>query len=78
MNIEQTFFDVLQDYLDFPASELDTALPLKYAADMNSFMLIQLVTALEERFSISIPNRDLKGLPSADDILAYLRSRLEA
>lgn len=78
MNIEQTFYDVLQDFVDFPVSELDTALPIHYAADLNSFMLIQLATALEERFSIRISSQDLQGIPSADDILAYLRVRLGA
>ena len=76
MNIEQDFYDVLQDYIDFPVSELNTGLPLNYAAAMSSFTYIQLISALEAQFSLRIPNEDLPELRSAGDLLAYLQRRL--
>ncbi len=76
MNIEQDFYDVLQDYIDVPAAELDRGLPLDYAAAMSSFTYIQLIGALETRFSLRIPNEDLPELRSAGELLAYLQRRL--
>ena len=76
MNTENELLDILQDYLDFPVSELDRGLPLAYAAAMSSFTFMHMVAALEESFSIRIPNTDLAELRSADDLLAYLQRRL--
>ena len=76
MNIEQDFYDVLQDYIDFPVAELDRGLPLDYAAAMSSFTYIQLIGALETRFALRIPNEDLPELRSAGGLLAYLQRRL--
>lgn len=74
--MEQDFYEVLQDYIDFPVAELDRDLSLDYAAAMNSFTFIQLIDALETRFSLRIPNADLAELRSAGDLLAYLQRRL--
>lgn len=76
MDIEKEFKDILQDYIEFPVSELDTRLPLKYAAALNSFMLMKLVTDVEAHFQITIPTSDLSPQQSADDVLAYLKRRL--
>ena len=76
MTIEQDFYAVLQDYVDVPAAELDRGLPLDYAAAMSSFTYIQLIGALETRFSLRIPNEDLPELRSAGELLAYLQRRL--
>ncbi len=43
---------------------------------MDSFVFIEMVSAIEEHFGISIPNADLIDFRSIDDIVAYLSRRL--
>ena len=41
-------------------------------------MLMELVGALEDHFGVSIPNRDLMGLKTADDMIGYIEKRIAA
>ena len=43
--------------------------------DMDSFAIMDAVTALERAFDISIPDRDLRKLSTVGDVTAYLESQ---
>ena len=78
MDVKKEFFGILQDYVDFPVEEVVTDVPFKAASGVDSFMLMELVGALEDHFGISIPNRDLMGLKTADEMIGYIEKRIAA
>lgn len=78
MDVKKEFLGILQDYVDFPVEEVVTDVPFKAASGVDSFMLMELVGALEDHFGISIPNRDLMGLKTADDMIGYIEKRIAA
>lgn len=78
MDVKKEFFGILQDYVEFPVEEIVADMPFKAASGVDSFMLMELVSALEEHFSISIPNRDLMELKTADDMIGYIERRVAA
>lgn len=78
MDVKKEFLGILQDYVDFPVEEVVTDVPFKAASGVDSFMLMELVGALEDHFGISIPNRDLMCLKTADDMIGYIEKRIAA
>ena len=77
MNIKKELLDILQDYVEVPVDQIDTAGSFREEGAVDSFVFIELVSAIEELFGISIPNADLIQFRSIDDIVAYLTGRLE-
>ena len=78
MDIKKELLDILQDYVEAPIEEIDTAGSFREEGAVDSFVFIEMVSAIEEHFGISIPNADLIGFRSIDDIVAYLAGRLQA
>lgn len=78
MDVKKEFLGILQDYVDFPVEEVVTDVPFKAASGVDSFMLMELVGALEDHFGISIPNRDIMRLKTADDMIGYIEKRIAA
>lgn len=76
MDTRKELLDIIQDYVDVPLSEIDTAGSFREAGGVDSFVFIEMVSAIEEHFGISIPNADLAGFHSIDDIVRYLTGRL--
>lgn len=76
MDVRKEFLDILQDYIDFPVSEIQTELPFKAVSGVDSFIFIEMITAVEEHFHLRIPNADLLQLRSIDDIIAYIEKKL--
>lgn len=76
MDIKKELLDIIQDYVDFPVGEIDTASSFAESAGLDSFVFIEMVSAIEEHFGISIPNGDLIGFRTIDDIVTYLSGRL--
>jgi len=78
MDVKKEFLGIVQDYVDFPVEEVVTDVPFKAASGVDSFMLMELVGALEDHFGVSIPNRDLMGLKTADEMIGYIEKRIAA
>ena len=76
MDIKKELLDILQDYVEVPIEEIDTAGSFREEGAVDSFVFIEMVSAIEEHFGISIPNADLIGFRSIDDIIAYLTGRV--
>lgn len=75
MDVRNEFLNILQDYVDFPVHEIAADESFKVASGVDSFMLIELISALEEHFAISIPNYDAMDFRTIDDIVHYLERR---
>ena len=69
MEIKEKLIEIIQDYIDFPASEIDPDVPLRTVAALDSFVLIELIASIEDRFGISIPNEDIKGFKTLNDLV---------
>ncbi len=76
MQIKDDFLGILQDYIDFPVEEIVTDMPFKAASGVDSYMMIEMIAAVEEHFGIKIPNRDIMQLKTVDDMVGYIQMRL--
>ena len=76
MDIKAQLIEIVQDYIDFPASEIAPDVPLKTVAALDSFVLIELIASIEDRFCISIPNEDVKDFKTLNDMIKYLEKKL--
>ena len=73
--IKKVFLDILQDYVEFPVEGLDTTQAFKAASGVDSYVFIELISAVEDRFGIRIPNSDLLGFNTIDDIINYIAAK---
>lgn len=75
MNVRQEFLDILQDYIDCPSNEIPTGEPFKASSGVDSFMFIEMISAVEEHFNIRIPNSDLLSFVTLDDMIHYIEGK---
>ena len=75
MNVKKEFLDILQDYVDFPVSEIHTDEPFKAASGVDSFVFIEMISSVEDHFGIRIPNSDLIDFKTVDDIVGYIERK---
>ncbi|MCQ2178398.1 MAG: acyl carrier protein [Bacteroidales bacterium] len=75
MDIKQELLDIVKDYVDVPVGEIDTALGLKYVG-INSFVVLSMVSNIEEHFNISIPDSKLMEFATLDDIIEFIGGEL--
>lgn len=76
MDVKKEFLDILQDYVDFPVEEVNTDEAFKAASGIDSFVFIEMIAQIESHFGISIPNSDLKGFSTIDDIINYIAAKV--
>ena len=75
MDIKQELLDIVKDYVDVPAKEIDTALGFKYVG-INSFVVLSMVSNIEEHFNISIPDSKLMEFTTLDDMIEFISGEL--
>lgn len=73
MSVQTDIIELLTDYVDTPAAEIDTTVGLKYLG-LNSYVTLSLITAIEDKFGISIPDEQLTKFETLDDIIKYIES----
>lgn len=73
--VKKVFLDILQDYVEFPVADVDTTQAFKAASGVDSYVFIELISAVEERFGIRIPNSDLREFETIDDIIRYIEAK---
>ena len=49
--------------------------PFKATSGLDSFVFIEMISAVEEHFNIRIPNSDLLGFQTLDDMIHYIEGR---
>lgn len=72
MDIKKELLDVVCEYVDVPAEKIDTSEGLQFAG-LDSFALLSMVSAIESKFGISIPNEKLSELKTLDDFIALIQ-----
>lgn len=78
MDTRERLLDVIREYVDVPADEIDTDQAFKTAMGVDSFIFMALISRIEEEFALSIPNRDLLTFKTLDDIISYIDARRSA
>ena len=63
---------ILGDYTDFPAAEMNKSTELVNDLGLNSLDVINVVIAFEDEFSIEIPDRAINNFHTVGDIADYL------
>ena len=74
--VKKVFLDILQDYVEFPVADVDTTQAFKSASGVDSYVFIELIAAVEDRFGIRIPNSDLREFETIDDIIHYIEAKI--
>jgi acyl carrier protein len=74
--VKKVFLDILQDYVEFPVADVDTTQAFKSASGVDSYVFIELISAVEERFGIRIPNSDMRDFNTIDDIIHYIEAKI--
>ncbi len=63
---------IIEEYTSEPLPEItmDTALTADFG--LNSFELFEIICKIEEKYSVSIPDRVLMSFTSVGDVVSYL------
>lgn len=72
MSIKEEVLSIVQEYVEIPIDEIDTADGLKFASGLDSFGVLSMISAIEERFDIKIPDSKLMDLKTLDDIIKFV------
>lgn len=72
MSIKEEVLSIVQEYVEIPVDEIDTADGLKFASGLDSFGVLSMISAIEERFDIKIPDSKLMDLKTLDDIIKFV------
>ncbi len=75
MDIKKDLLEIVTDYVEMPAQEIDTSVGLKFIG-LNSFVILSMVSAIEEHFNISIPDDSLSGFNTLDDIIRFIEAEI--
>ena len=68
----QDIIDVLAQYTDVPAEEINENSDLIEDLELNSFDVITIVSDFEEQYGIQIPDDQITEFRTVADIEAYL------
>ncbi len=69
----QELKEIIEEYTVEPLPEItmDTALTADFG--LNSFELFEIICKIEEKYSVSIPDRVLMSFTSVGDVVNYLK-----
>jgi len=70
-------FDIIKEIVYEVTGKSNLALETDFQEDLalNSFDIMNIICAFEERFDISIPVRDVWQLHKVKDVIAYMKKR---
>jgi len=74
----ETLKEIVNGYLDGAMPELTLDSSLSADLGLCSMELYELLSAIEERFDIEIPDRVLSKLITVRDVVAYLEGKVKA
>ena len=76
MDIKSELLDLVLEYVDAPAEDIDFDENLMFVEGVNSFVMISLIGSIEDHFGLTIPNSTLHQFKTLSDIVAYLEGEL--
>lgn len=66
--------NVVAESLGMEESEIKAESSFKDDLNADSLDLFEMVMALEEEFGVEIPNEDLEGIITVDDVVKYIEA----
>lgn len=72
MSTKDQILDIISEYVDVPIEEINLDEPFKLSGEINSFVFLSMISAIEERFGISISNRQMAEFKNLTQIISYL------
>jgi len=75
--IELKVKNILANKFDIAIDKIKASSSLKDDLGIDSFGAIELIFEVEEKFGINISEEDMKEVKIVQDIIEYLRNRLE-
>ncbi len=69
--------EVVVQILRVPLETVTPEARLLEDLEVDSLFVVQLAMALEERFSIEVPEEDIPGLKTIQDLVDYVQSKAE-
>lgn len=76
MDIKNELIDIVREYVDVPAEDIDINESLKFATGIDSFIMFSLISSIEDHFLVSIPNDKLQEFKTLSDIIEFLEGEL--
>lgn len=76
MEIKNELINIVSDYVDIPADQINTSDNMKMTAGIDSFVLFSMVSDIENHFGIKIPNQKLATFTTLDDIIEFIKNQL--
>lgn len=67
--------EVISDVTGIPAEELRLEASFVDDLDLDSLAVAEIVVAIDDRLSITIPDEDIKGLTTVSDLVIYVLAR---
>lgn len=65
---------VVAESLGMEESEIKAESSFKDDLNADSLDLFEMIMALEEEFDVEIPNEDLEGITTVDDVVKYIEA----
>jgi len=72
MNVREEVLKIVTEYVEIPAESIDTAEGLKFASGLDSFGILSMIAAIEEKFDIKVPDAKLLEFKTLDDIIKFV------
>lgn len=76
MDIKKELLDIVCEYVDLPAEKINTSEGLQFAG-LDSFALLSMVSSIESKFGITIPNECLRTLKTLDDFIVLIQQSVK-
>jgi len=67
--------NVITDYVELNPDDLTAETSLRGDLGLNSFILINLITAIEDEFDIEISEKSIKDISNLGDLANYIESQ---
>jgi len=74
MEVRNELIGIISDYVEIPVEKIDTGENLKFSAGLDSFATLSLISSIEDHFNIAIPDSQLAGFKTLDDIIGYVEA----
>jgi len=74
MSTKEQVLDIVSEYVDVPAEEISLDEPLKLSGEINSFVFLSMISAIEERFGVTISNSRMAEFKTLAQIISFLEN----
>jgi len=74
MSAKEQVLDIVSEYVNIPTEEIRLDEPFKMSGEINSFVFLSMISAIEERFGVTIPNSRVAEFKTLAQIISFLEN----